>query len=73
MARDGAWPTCLHVQRGDRGRGPKGIDRAHGTRQYPLEAKARDVNLTGTKNQVLVTLVFDDDSVAASVKAGLDC
>ena len=45
----------------------------HGTRQDPLEAKASDVNLTGTKNQVLVTLVFDDDSVAASVKAGLDC
>ena len=51
----------------------KSIDRVHGTRQDPSEAKARGVNLTGTKNQVLVTLVFDDGSVAASVKAGLDC
>jgi hypothetical protein len=58
--------TC---SRGDRWRGPKGIDRVHGTRQDPLEAKARHVNLTGAKNQVLVTLVFDDDGVAASVKA----
>jgi hypothetical protein len=43
-----------------------------GPKCYALEAKARDANLAGTKNPVLVTLTFDDDSVAASVHADID-
>ncbi len=43
-----------------------------GTLRYAFHAEATDANLTGTKNDVYVTLTIGDDSGATSVRADID-
>ena len=43
-----------------------------GAKRYALEVAARDANLTGTTNPVLVTFTIASNSGTASVKADID-